>query len=323
MIRIPRASRRWNADLGKLEDVDQKEKFLFYRGIGNFTTPLHATFNSEHNLVVRNAGVDPLSYVLVYERKENSEVIIHWSGSLNGGTRKTVVMLSQSGRDPVKEQSRFINALVRAGLYEDEAKAMLATWEKSYFRHPGLKVFWIVPRAFTDSILPLKMDRIPDNLERVLVGRTEVLTPEFEQRIGAKKDTAGLRSEFANDRFILAYEELFTRGILIAWTDYNELTEDEAIDKPEDEIILTDSTERVRVYPTPTRGELIVELFNHSQTRAELTVYNSAGTVVFRGVAMPGIQALDLESYAAGLYIVKIDLSDGEVRTFKVVRNDW
>ncbi len=41
-------------------------------------------------------------------------------------------------------------ALAEYGLYDDEATAMLKTWELSYFKSPGLRFFYIVPRAWVD-----------------------------------------------------------------------------------------------------------------------------------------------------------------------------
>jgi hypothetical protein len=73
--------------------------------------------------------------------------------------------------------------LVRAGLSGDEADALLATWRESYFEQEGLRVFWLVPRAFTDRVLPLRLRPEPAQLERVLVGRSEVITPGLAAEI--------------------------------------------------------------------------------------------------------------------------------------------
>jgi hypothetical protein len=59
-------------------------------------------------------------------------------------------------------------------LRDDEASAMLATWEKSYFGAPGLRVFYIVPREWTDYFLPLSVS-VPYSLTRVLVGRIDLV----------------------------------------------------------------------------------------------------------------------------------------------------
>ncbi|HEY4262408.1 MAG TPA: hypothetical protein VGM98_19760 [Schlesneria sp.] len=67
-------------------------------------------------------------------------------------------------------------ALVREGLFADEANALLETWELSYFRSPGQRLFFLVPRAWTDAVLPLTLS-VPADVTRVMVGRIELVTP--------------------------------------------------------------------------------------------------------------------------------------------------
>jgi hypothetical protein len=73
-------------------------------------------------------------------------------------------------------------ALVAGGLYYKEADAMIKTWRNSWFE-PGLRVFYVLPRSTTDEVLPMQIDPQPDELVRVLVGRTEVITPEMEKSV--------------------------------------------------------------------------------------------------------------------------------------------
>jgi hypothetical protein len=65
-------------------------------------------------------------------------------------------------------------ALIREGLFADEAEAMLNTWKVSYFQKPGRRVFYIVPRAWTDYFLPLELS-VPARVNRVLVGRIDIV----------------------------------------------------------------------------------------------------------------------------------------------------
>jgi len=46
-----------------------------------------------------------------------------------------------------------------------------------------MRVFYILPRSTTDAVLPITIDPRPDELVRVLVGRTEVITPELEKSV--------------------------------------------------------------------------------------------------------------------------------------------
>jgi hypothetical protein len=67
-------------------------------------------------------------------------------------------------------------ALIADGLFADEADALLNTWEASYFKAPGLRLFFLVPRPWTDAVLPLKLSRDAD-VVRSMVGRIEIVTP--------------------------------------------------------------------------------------------------------------------------------------------------
>jgi hypothetical protein len=64
-------------------------------------------------------------------------------------------------------------ALIAQGLYADEAEAMLNTWRSSYFEKAGLRVFYIVPRAWIDYFLPLEFS-VPARVNRVIVGRIDI-----------------------------------------------------------------------------------------------------------------------------------------------------
>ena len=72
-------------------------------------------------------------------------------------------------------QRELADALIAQGLFPDEAAAMLATWKLSYFESPGLRVFFLLPQAWTDARLPLSVST-PAQVTRVMVGRIELVT---------------------------------------------------------------------------------------------------------------------------------------------------
>jgi hypothetical protein len=65
---------------------------------------------------------------------------------------------------------------------------MLETWRNSWFEE-GLRIFYVMPRKTTDTILPIDIDPQPAALVRVLVGRTEMITPEMEKSVTAQLKT--------------------------------------------------------------------------------------------------------------------------------------
>jgi hypothetical protein len=52
----------------------------------------------------------------------------------------------------------------------------------SYFKSPGLRVFFLCPRAWTDYYLPLQIS-LPAQINRVMVGRIELVTPEQREKL--------------------------------------------------------------------------------------------------------------------------------------------
>ncbi len=77
--------------------------------------------------------------------------------------------------------------MIAEGLYEDEANATLATWQLSYFESEGLRVFFVLPRAWTDAQLPLSTS-IPAAITRVMLGRVELISPHQKAALNALHD---------------------------------------------------------------------------------------------------------------------------------------
>src|SRR5258708_13335725 len=59
---------------------------------------------------------------------------------------------------------------------------MLESGKDSWFEE-GSRLIYIVPRTFVDKILPLTIEPAPAKIERVFVGRIELLTPVTQKAI--------------------------------------------------------------------------------------------------------------------------------------------
>ena len=167
------------------------EKFLFYRGLGTFDMPLQvqsSEVGNDVNLALLNRGPKPLTGMFaIWVNKD--DVQFGPLGALAGGGSRNVSLKSalttvlpiNSGTHPMMKQ--VAEALMAAGLYEKEAWAMVNSWEKSYFRTPGLRILFILPREAVDNYIPIQITPRPQEMVRVMVGRTEVLTPSQERQI--------------------------------------------------------------------------------------------------------------------------------------------
>ncbi|HXD52212.1 MAG TPA: hypothetical protein VN689_09985, partial [Burkholderiales bacterium] len=159
------------------EQENQHEKFLFYRGIGNIDLPLTVKLEGDR-LAINNTSGIPVGRFIVFENR-NGQTGYRLCELRNGKLSIERPALNQSQPEVERE---LVSLLTKEGLYEKEARAMVATWRDSWFED-GLRVFYVVPRAMTDKTLPLAIDPPPAEMVRVLVGRTEIITPEMEQLI--------------------------------------------------------------------------------------------------------------------------------------------
>ncbi len=181
----------------------EAETYLFYRGLGNFEQPISYRVTDEKLHITATKDVP---YLMVVDVQAPDYGTLLWKG--NPEETETV---SLEGLEASNFRSEIYGelktALVEAGLYEDEASAMLRTWWHSYFGKPGLRAFWIVPRRFTDETLPIEIEPTPSQIERVLLGRSEILTPKFEERINAEFTKLDQNeNQFRHDRYFPAFQ---------------------------------------------------------------------------------------------------------------------
>src|SRR5215472_6902968 len=185
------AARETDANLLKVDSamatnrMPEHEKFLFYRGVGNFRTPLNVNMISCTSVTFQNNGNEPFDNLLVLSIENGSGRVVPLD-HLGAGERRTLILSAE--KQPLEQLSKEVarqmsEALVGAGLYRREADAMVKTWADSWFAEEGIRVLYLLPRAWTDRTLPLKLDPQPRELIRVMVGRTEVLSPELQQKL--------------------------------------------------------------------------------------------------------------------------------------------
>lgn len=154
------------------------EKFLFYRGVGTFGLPLQATLDG-NSVRLANTG-EAIAQAVLFENRDGRIAY-----SISCDLRKEAVMeRSTEERTIAALEADLLKILLQQGLYEKEALAMIKTWRDSWFE-PGLRIFYVLPRAATDKVLPIAIEPAPAELVRVMVGRLEILTPEREREIAA------------------------------------------------------------------------------------------------------------------------------------------
>ncbi|HEU4778846.1 MAG TPA: hypothetical protein VFS58_03100 [Steroidobacteraceae bacterium] len=168
-------------------EAGEGEQYLFYRGVAHLDALLKTKLTRGQ---LQLATPDNLAWL------ESAQAIIPniWfadvraDGSIAFRTQPAVKLKQEGAGKELARLKRFSaadytdaaplrgsikKALIAQGLFADEAEAMLNTWKASYFQKPGLRVFYIVPREWTDYFLPLELS-VPARVTRVIVGRIDL-----------------------------------------------------------------------------------------------------------------------------------------------------
>jgi hypothetical protein len=160
---------------------EEAEKYLFYRGVGHLDAPVVVRerdgaleiqlrpVETQLTQLPRLWLVDVAADGKVrYQTIEPSARSARAQG-FPAAAANSATMLPALRRELAK-------ALTSHGLFADEARAMLDTWSLSYFESEGLRVFFVLPQAWTDQRLPVSIST-PADITRVMVGRVELVTP--------------------------------------------------------------------------------------------------------------------------------------------------
>jgi hypothetical protein len=161
---------------------EEREQFIFYRGLGKFEPPIRIVASDELLRITNTSAETPRQAFVL--RVSNQRGRIEKLGPLEPGASK-MVAIPQATDDldsyVASARALLAEALVESGLHADVAQAMVDTWSRSWFRNTGLRVLYLTPRAWTDAWLPTTITPEPAAFVRTLVGRIEVLTPQEER----------------------------------------------------------------------------------------------------------------------------------------------
>lgn len=202
---------------GVRTQAGEDERYLFYRGVGHVEAPLRVYRDeAERRLVVnerfgpdRVGGADapPITTLWLVDIRRDGAIAFREiaRAPLTGATERTVAAFPSEFRPAEYNRENLARlralmkqALVSDGLFDDEAEAMLNTWELGYFKSAGLRLFFLLPRAWTDDVLPLNLSHEAD-VVRTLVGRIELVTPEHRRLLARIAQAPLAATDWYND----------------------------------------------------------------------------------------------------------------------------
>jgi hypothetical protein len=202
-----------------LQAGNENEKLLFYRGVANFQVPVEPVA-SGGGYTIRNNSAVPIPAAILFENR-GGKIGYRVIRNLKDSAHVDAPPLTSSA-DAIRKELNAI--LIESGLYPKEATAMLETWRDSWFE-PGARVIYIEPRSAVDAILPIRISPAPQKLERVFVGRVEVLSPATETAIRAAMESGDAAAIEKLGRFLPAFHwEMINHGKLSRTTPGESIT---------------------------------------------------------------------------------------------------
>lgn len=165
----------------RLQPGHHMEKFLFYRGIGQFDVPVQVTTDDSNRVVVTNKGSQPVTGMILLTVKDETLTMARVPDCAAGEAHNVTLPIEPVAMDVLR--FAMTEQLIAAGLFEKEAVAMVNTWQSSWFTEQGTRLFYLVPQQTTDELLPLEITPAPDKTVRVMVGRVEIMSATQEQQL--------------------------------------------------------------------------------------------------------------------------------------------
>lgn len=119
------------------KQTEEWERYLFYRGVGDFEPLVNATL-TKTEVFVRPTRA--LGHALLFERRGESVGLTPLS--LDG--KAQAIRRPALSSTPQDVRKAMVALLLETGLFEKEALAMVKTWDDSWFTE-GVRVFYVVP----------------------------------------------------------------------------------------------------------------------------------------------------------------------------------
>lgn len=288
-----------------------REKYIFYRGIAHFNNPIKCSNSLNRQVGIENTLEQAIPMVVCTELI-HGEVKVHYYGQLKGNSCITF------SRDSVYQENAvdlLKQALIKQGLYEDEAQAMMNTWKEDYFKTPGLKIFWIVPKKLIDEILPLTISPMPDKVERVYIGRIEMEDAAQEQYFNGLTSSELLNFK-SQDKRLEAVVRMLYNSKYKGEPRWPEVLNSVAC-APSASVDPVLNSNDIQIYPNPGSGIYQMRYKQDWENIESISVLNIQGQTIVSDLkktdVVDGILRLDLSGHTNGVYFVAFKHKGGRV----------
>ena len=175
----------------RLGDHRHGENFVYYDGVMKSPKPPTVVRKKRGIQFKSHSDHDWLDVFVIDRTNDELRVADKVIDRIAAGKRVTSVSLEKV-EDTKQASKSLLKKLIKAGLNEDEAQALLAVWGEGLFERGGLTIFYRVPQKTYDQWLPIATKPIAKKTVRVGLVAHFRMEPELDEVV--KKLVAQLDS---------------------------------------------------------------------------------------------------------------------------------
>ena len=195
--------------------VDPIDHFIFYRGAGNaLNFPIKAIEQEKAGTYkvrsLYHQAIPKLFALRIIDGKGTWLTIdqlarIDYDHKTKRTLNEEEITFPEATEATSEVAAELRDAVVAAlhveGLTQDEAEAMVATWDDLWFTEPGTRILAILPQSYADEMVPLDITPKPTKTERVFVARLELINRAQENILTKVLDPInGMDEKIASDK---------------------------------------------------------------------------------------------------------------------------
>jgi hypothetical protein len=161
----------------------EREKFIYYDGLFPQKRWLKIVVDKDR-VGLTSQVKHPVFDITVVDRR-GDKVRVGRVGQLDaGGAIKEIKFVdADPARFTAAAAEALVKQLVGAGLFEDEAKSLADIWRARLLETPGLSLFYRLPQAEYDALMPLTITPQPKSVVRTALIYHSHLEPDFADRV--------------------------------------------------------------------------------------------------------------------------------------------
>jgi hypothetical protein len=177
-VELPKAEGWWAAarrtDAAAVRHAQGAEKFVYYDALAIYEPAVDIDWKKDGTVELTNRTSRAFPHVIAVRVREGKCSFAH---ARDWGKGRTLTLTPAAGVPALAD------ALVAAGLYRQEADALVDIWREEFFAMDGVRVLAIASREEYDAVLPIEIRPTPKELARVLIAHIECLDETGRQRI--------------------------------------------------------------------------------------------------------------------------------------------